>query len=167
MLDTNVFNDVLDGKVDIAFVMGKRVVATHIQYDEIGKTRNDDRRAALLKIFEVISAHQSPTSSSVAGISVAGAACASSGSVVPTESAVFGVSRWGASNWVGNSDVFSEMRNELNLLNNNKRNNTEDVLIAETVLKNKWVLVTSDKDLTLVAQNHGCLCSTPTACFSP
>jgi len=47
LLDTNVFNDVLDGKISLSKLAGRRVFATHIQHDELNNTPNQQRRAAL------------------------------------------------------------------------------------------------------------------------
>ncbi len=58
MLDTNVFNHLLDGKVDITCLKGRRLIATHIQRDEISNTENEVRRADLLSIFEFLTEEQ-------------------------------------------------------------------------------------------------------------
>ena len=158
MLDTNVFNHVLDGKIDIASFEGRRMIATHIQRDEISNTKNDTRREALLSVFEFLTENLTPTTSAVAGISVAGACCAGSDSVVPTESAVWGVSRWGQAKWGTSDDIFEGMRRELNALNKGKMNNAQDILIAETSIRNGWVLITSDIDLFAVVTKYGGAC---------
>jgi len=158
MLDTNVFNDVLDGTIDIAGLKGKRLIATHIQRDEINNTKDEVRRAALVSVFEFLAGEQTPTSSAVAGISVAGGACASSNGVVPTESAVWDVSRWDGAKWGAADDIFEGMRRELDALNKAKRNNAHDILIAETSLRNGWVLITADRDLFAVVTKCGGAC---------
>jgi predicted nucleic acid-binding protein len=154
MLDTNVFNHILDKKVDLALLKGKRLVATHIQRDELIKTSNDVRRKELLSIFmEYILATNSATNASAADT-----ARADSGSLVPTESAVWDISHWGKAKW-GAADNFNKMRQDLDKLNKNKKNNTQDILIAETCLKNGWVLITSDTDLLGVVTKHGGACT--------
>jgi len=158
MLDTNVFNDVLDGKIDIASLEGRRLIATHIQRDEISNTKNETRREALLSVFEFITESLAPTTSAVAGISVADGCCASSDGIVPTESAVWDVSRWGQAKWGANDDIFEGMRRELNALNKEKMNNNQDILIAETSIRNGWLLITSDKDLFAVVTKYGGAC---------
>jgi len=45
---------------------------------------------------------------------------------------------------------------ELDAVNNKKKNNHMDCLIAETSIKNDITLVTSDKDLKVVAGNNNC-----------
>jgi hypothetical protein len=130
MLDTNVFNDVLDGRVDANRLKGHKLFVTHIQRDEINMTRDDARREALLASFAELSTDMSPTSSAVAGVSVAGAACpAASRSVVPTESGVWGVSEWGQAKWRSEPTQFEALRQELDGRNNGKPNNVQDVLI--------------------------------------
>jgi predicted nucleic acid-binding protein len=159
MLDTNVFNHVLEGKIDAATLKGKELVATHVQRDELLKTKDDDRRRALLAVFSDLTPEHAATSTMVAGISVAGGAAASRGGVVPTESAAWGVSRFGQAKWGHQDDIFAGMRGELDAFNKRKGNNTHDILIAETALRNGWVLVTSDADLFAVVTKYGGACA--------
>ena len=158
MLDTNVFNHVLDGQLDIASLKGIRLIATHIQRDEIANTKDAVRREALLSMFEFLVGDDAPTSSAVAGVSVAGGACASSNGVAPTESAVWDLSRWGQAKWGANDDIFAGMRRDLDALNKRKKNNVQDILIAETSLRNGWVLITADADLFAIVTKHGGAC---------
>lgn len=159
LLDTNVFNHLLDGTIDIEKLKGKRLLATHVQRDELSNTKDQARREALLSVFEILTTEQAPTASAVAGISVADGAAASSSGLVPTASAVWGVSRWGEAKWGADDDVFTGMRTELDALNKRKKNNPQDILIAETALRNNWVLVTSDADLFAVVTKYGCACA--------
>jgi hypothetical protein len=115
MLDTNVFNYVLDGKIDVADLQKYQLVATHVQRDELRNTKDDTRRESLLKIFEELTPDMESTTNMVAGISVAGAACAGSNGVIRTESAVWGVSRWGGAKWGSNDGVFDAMRGDLRM----------------------------------------------------
>lgn len=159
VLDTNVFNHLLDGTIDIAKLKGKRLLATHVQRDEISNTKDQARREALLAVFELLITEHATTSSAVAGISVADGEVASASSLVPTESAVWDVSRWDEARWGANDDVFTGMRGELDVLNKRKGNNPQDILIAETALRNNWILVTSDADLFAVITKYGGACS--------
>lgn len=159
LLDTNVFNHVLDGTIDVTLLKGKRLLATHVQRDELANTKDTVRRDALLSTFEFVIAEQAPTTAFVVGISVVGGACASASGVVPTESAVWGVSRWGAAKWGREDDIFSAMRKELDALNKRKGNNVQDILIAETAVRNGWVLITSDADLFAVVTKFGGSCA--------
>ncbi len=77
MFDTNVFNRILDGRVDVGSLSGdKQYFVTHIQRNEIENTKNPERRKALLDTFHGVEKSQ-----------------------VPTESAYWGLSEWGAAKW--------------------------------------------------------------------
>ena len=78
--------------------------------------------------------------------------------VVPTASAVWGVSRWGQANWGADDDLYSRLKAELNKLNQNRPNNTHDALIAETSIKGEYVLVTDDRNLATVTKMYGGKC---------
>jgi predicted nucleic acid-binding protein len=134
LLDTNVFNDVLDGKIEHAVLRGKRLVVTHVQRDEINRTPEEARRKDLLSIFGLASRE-------------------------PTESLVWGVSAWGEAKWGVDDGRFNGMRQELDKRNKNKKNNPQDILIAETALRNGWVLVTADVDLFGVVTKWGGACA--------
>lgn len=159
VLDTNVFNHVLDETIDIAMLKGKRLLATHVQRDEISNTNDQTRREKLMAVFELLTTEQSAKPSAVAGILVADGEVASGTGLVPTESAAWDVSRWDEARWGANDDIFKKMLGELNKLNNRKGNNPQDILIAETALRNNWILVTSDADLFAVITKYGGACS--------
>ncbi|WP_184132061.1 type II toxin-antitoxin system VapC family toxin [Paraburkholderia atlantica] len=164
MPDTNVFSDVLDGRVGIERLRTHRLYATHIQRDEIGKTRDEARREALLAIFNELMADMTPTSSAVAGVSVANAACAGE-SVVPTEAAVWDVSKWGYAKWGNGGSEFDRLRRALDERNKGTRNNVQDVLIAQTALRNGMSLLTRDADLMSAAKEFGVPCEDATVVF--
>jgi hypothetical protein len=90
MLDTNVFNDVVDGKIEPANLNGRRLIATHVQRDELNNTTDQKRRELLLAVFEFVSADQL--------------------GLVPTESALWGVSKWDAAKWGADDGIFGAMR---------------------------------------------------------
>jgi hypothetical protein len=74
ILDTNIFNRALDGDINLgALKSNVELFATHIELAELQKTRNPMRRAALLEVFRAAGPKQ-----------------------IPTESAVWDVSRWDA-----------------------------------------------------------------------
>ena len=54
MLDTYVFNHVLDGKISFASLVGRRLVVIRVQAAELRATRNTLRRKRLLAVFEVV-----------------------------------------------------------------------------------------------------------------
>jgi len=139
MLDTNVFNDVVDGKIDIATLNGRRLIATHIQRDELNNTTDQKRRELLLAVFEFMSEDQL--------------------GLVPTESALWGVSKWDAAKWGADDGIVGAMRADLDARNKGKPNNAQDILIAETSLRNGWVLITADKDLFAAITKYGGACA--------
>jgi hypothetical protein len=56
MFDTNIFNRILDGAVEISRFRGKtHFYATHVQLDELKATSNAQRRQELLAVFEEVS----------------------------------------------------------------------------------------------------------------
>ncbi len=133
MFDTNVFNRVLDGKIDVTTLPSNEpYFVTHIQRNEIENTKNPERREALLSTFHGIDHSQ-----------------------VPTESAYWGVSEWDSAKWSADDGVIEEIIERLNQKNNNKKNNGLDALIAETTIKNKHTLITDDRDLMEVVKEMG------------
>jgi hypothetical protein len=54
MLDTTLFNDVLDGKVLVTPSASQRLLVTGIQASELRATKNGIRRADLLATFEEV-----------------------------------------------------------------------------------------------------------------
>jgi hypothetical protein len=72
MLDTNVFNAVLDGRVFLASSVGRILLVTGIQRDELGATAKPGRRAALLAVYKEIRPTSLPASSFAFDIEGAG-----------------------------------------------------------------------------------------------
>jgi hypothetical protein len=72
MLDTSAFNRVLDGKTLPASFTGCPLLVTGIQAGELRATRNPERRAALLAVYEEIHPARLPASSFAFGIEGAG-----------------------------------------------------------------------------------------------
>jgi len=54
MLDTNVFNHVLDGSMAAAEFAGRAMFVTGIQADELKATKDPGRQKALLAVFDQI-----------------------------------------------------------------------------------------------------------------
>ncbi len=133
MFDTNAFNDILDGKIDLASLpTDARYVVTHVQLDELNATKDERRKELLLNVFELVGADS-----------------------LPTESMVWGVSRWGLSKWSSDDGVFEMIRGYLDSRNKGKANNLQDALIGETAYKNGFVFVTRDNDLYQVLHELG------------
>ena len=77
-----------------------------------------------------------PTVSWVLGTSQLGKLGLSGDRVVPTQSAVFGVSIWDQAQYTADDNLYDPLKAALDVLNNNKKNNVQDALIAETAIKN-------------------------------
>ena len=131
MVDTNVINWVVDGKIDRAALPGDvQFVATHIQIDEINRTSDEDRRARLFLVL----------TSTIRKL-------------LPTESAVMDISRF---DWckMGDGVIYASIKNELDAKNGGRRNNIHDALISEAAIVNGFTLLTADLDLAEAAKNH-------------
>jgi len=140
MFDTNIFNHILDGGIEISEIAGKaRFWVTHIQLDEIQKTSNPERQEQLLQVFQTIMEKKAPDEVKL-----------SSDSIILTESAVYGVSKYGQAKYTSENNLYEPIRAKLDHLNKGKKNNIHDALISETAIKNKLALVTHDKDLATV-----------------
>ena len=159
MFDTNVFNRILDGVISTQALEGRVVAyATHIQRDELRNTRNQKRRAELEKVFVDVVAASVPTESFVIDASRLDEARLSGDRVVPTESAVYGVSRYRSAQYGIEDNLYATLKADLDGVNGQKPNNVQDALIAETSVKRGHVLVTDDADLALVTKRYGGRC---------
>lgn len=119
MFDTTVFNDIHSKKIDIRrFPKQFNYFITHVQFDELNKTPDKERKRKLLGIFKNIDKTK-----------------------LPTESGVWGVSRWGEFKWGSERDKTLEQLRKDNL------RHTEDALIGETAIKQGLILVTDDEKL--------------------
>jgi rRNA-processing protein FCF1 len=135
MFDTNIFNHVLDGGVDVAPFVGKaHFLITHVQVDELSKTSDPCRKTSLLAVFESVPQK-----------------------TVPTKTFVLGTSKLDRAE-VGEGTLYAKMKSELDQLNKSKPNNVKDALVAETAVKNEFTLVTDDVDLSQVTKHNGGFC---------
>ncbi len=140
VLDTNIFNRMVDGKFSLeSLPAGCELVACHIQIDEINKTSDEDRRARLFLVL----AKQRIT-------------------IASTETFVLDVSRLDNAK-LGNGVRYNEIKTALDQLNSMKKNNANDALIGELALANGHVLVTTDRDLAIVMRALGCEVFSPAA----
>jgi predicted nucleic acid-binding protein len=137
MLDTNVFNAVLNGELLKTSCMGRRLLVTGIQADELRATKEITRRANLLAIFEEINPTLLPASSFALDIEGAGLDQAY---------------------WNDGSGNFERMLARLKQLDSkNKKNPNQlrDILIAETAIQNVAILVSGDANLRRVVSEFG------------
>ena len=138
MLDTNVFNAVLDGKLLPTFP--GRVLVTAVQLGELNATRIPERKAALLDTFEEVNPKSLKASSFAFDIEGAG---------------------FDQAYWNDGTGRFEKMLERLRQLDKEKNkkddpaNQTRDILIAETALKNDAVLVSNDSNLRQVIVEFG------------
>ena len=111
MFDTNVFNHVLDGMAELSGFVGRaKFYATHIQIDELKNTSNRARRDALIQVFEEITNIRVSTESFALGISSLDEAKLGGEQPVTTESAVWGISKWGRCKWVATDNLYRPIR---------------------------------------------------------
>jgi predicted nucleic acid-binding protein len=132
MLDTVIFNKILDGLLPIEKLPsdGKHV-ATHLQIDELSATKDISRRTQLLSQFEALSPERAVTASFA-----------------------FDISRFDQSK-CGDGVFFKILKDALHTANGGKRNNTHDALIGETSVANGFTLLTCDFDLAEAVRQQG------------
>lgn len=132
MLDTNVFNKLLDGDLVIEKMPSDGTyVATHVQRDELNASKDISRRTALLSKFEELSPKQEITASFC-----------------------FDISRFDHAA-IGDGLLFTTLKNALDAANGGKRNNTHDALIGETSIVNDFTLLTCDFDFAEAVKQQG------------
>jgi len=129
IVDTSIFNMLLNGFLSTSDLPSEgEFVATHIQRDEINRTKNEERRAQLnLKFVTLID------------------------KIDPTESFLLETSRLGEAK-LGDGIIYQKVLRELDILNNGKVNNSNDALIAEVAAFNGYTLLTADYHLRKAAE---------------
>jgi predicted nucleic acid-binding protein len=139
MLDTNVFNRLADEQVSLDAFRGLRLVATHVQVDELKATKCPARAAELLRNFETLVQEMRNTAS-----------------------AFWDVSQWDQSNWSGEDDVVEKMLARLKQLDaetskkhRDPKNPIRDILIADTAIKLKATLISDDENLRRLVHEFG------------
>jgi predicted nucleic acid-binding protein len=136
MLDTNVFNDLLDQKISPSLFVGYDVIATGVQLDELKATRRDERRTSLITVFNDVAPVTTPASSFALDIEGAG---------------------FGQAYWNDQTGRFEDMLASLQASDGKDKgkNQLRDILIAETAIKNGATLVTRDSNLRKVVVEFG------------
>ena len=153
MFDTNIFRHILDNSIDVSILKIKGdCYVTHVQLDELVATRDENLKNKLLKIFHQVVTSEVLTESMVWNVSRWDKGKWSD-DPSPTESFVLGVSRLNQAK-LGNGGIYDQIKDELETLKS-KKNNIQDSLIAETAMKNGYILVTDDKDLMTVVNKIG------------
>jgi predicted nucleic acid-binding protein len=140
MLDTNIFDRVVDGKTPLAAFAERSVFATHVQRDELGAAC-PERARALLEKFEVIDPGK-----------------------LATVSAAWNVSKWGEAGWGDDDRLWEQILGRIKELDQKKakkrkpkrpENQQRDALIAETAIKHGLTLVTDDTALLQAVGEFG------------
>ncbi|MGC1180884.1 MAG: hypothetical protein WA884_18130 [Methyloceanibacter sp.] len=139
MFDTVIFNKFADGELWLRDIGHRRVIATHVQHDELSNTERTDRKNLLLAAFESVA----PES-------------------LPTSSAVWDLSKWDKARWPSPGSIYNKLLAQIQLLDKKAKkkshpgNQERDALIAETAIKERLVLVTNDASLGYAARAFGC-----------
>jgi predicted nucleic acid-binding protein len=132
LLDTNIFNRVLDDKFSLSTLpAGSSFFATKVQLEELRKTPDPIRRAALIKAFNDIAPE---LLSPAFAFDIAGAGL-DEGSF-------------------RQDDRAAKLHADLEKIKS-KFNNWHDALIAEVALLHGYILITTDRTLARVAERHG------------
>lgn len=133
VVDTCIFNWLTDRKIAIdALPSPARFVITHVQMDEINKTKDEERRVRLFLTLTKLNCE-----------------------LVATNTFLWDISRFDLAKW-GNGEIYEKLKGDLDALNGGKRgNNIRDALIAEVAIANGYTLLTADKDLKEVCEAHG------------
>jgi predicted nucleic acid-binding protein len=136
MLDTNVFNAVIDGNISLEVFAGRRLLVIGVQMAELAATKCAARREALLAIAEKIKPTTLLASSFALDIEGAGLDQAF---------------------WNDGTGTFERMLDRLRQLDTKKKqksgdglNQDRDILIAETAIKNHAIMVSNDDNLRKV-----------------
>jgi predicted nucleic acid-binding protein len=136
MLDTTVFNSVLDGKLSMEGIAHLFLLTTGVQRGELRRTPDPVRRADLLAVFDQVDADVTPASSFAFDIEGAG-----------FDEAHFND---GTGNYEEMLDRLRELDRKLRPINQER-----DILIAETAIKNGATLVSNDPRLRQVISEFG------------
>lgn len=133
MLDTNIFDRLAKGQLDICKLPNDgEFYATSVQIQELNKTDDVDLRTILNDKFSELG----PTLDQI-------------------QTTLWGFSGWGQGGWSAVGEYFEKIKSFLDLANKKKRSNTADALIGEVSLVNNHTLITTDKDLAAAVEVHG------------
>jgi predicted nucleic acid-binding protein len=137
MLDTSVFNKLIDQKISPSPFAGRRVLSTGIQVGELRATLNEKRKTTLLDVFTEVAPVPTFASSFAFGVEGAG---------------------FGQALWNDGTEQVEKMLARLETLDGKKRKNvnqTKDVLIAETAIKNGVILISDNCNLRQLMSEFG------------
>lgn len=137
LLDTNVFNHLIDGAIPENTLYGKRLAATSIQLEELKATPDQDRKEALIRKFaEIVEVKAIPPFA----FDVKGAG-------------------WDESDWT-DAPEFQQIRGKIEEYDRRRgrtggtRNANPDALIAVAAHKHKFILVTNDAGIKFAVDGY-------------
>ena len=131
VVDTSIINKLVDGKIALSELpIDVEFIASHIQIDELNKTKDSNRRVQLLTLFRELDTE-----------------------VVQTESFYLDTSLLSQAT-MSDAITFQSIKDALDA-KKRKKNNVNDALIAEVAIKHGITLLTTDKNLRLVTESLG------------
>lgn len=160
MFDTSAFNHIVDYGIDVAiFPTTNHYYVTHLQLDELKKTKDIPRRERLLGVFSKVITLKVLTESALWNISKWDEAKWSDEPLTPTESFVLNVSRLNAAK-ISDGTILSSLIRDMDTVtrekkNYNETNNKIDMLMGETCIKNGFIFVTDDNAAMSVIKKYG------------
>ena len=133
MLDTNIFNRVIDGRfARDELPIDAVVIVTHKQVEEVASTPDAYRERRIQLLLALMEWRP----------------------VLAPTAMVWDATRWGHARW-GDGKAYEALKAALDQRNGGKPNNVADALIAETAMEGRHTLVTADDDLAMVAAAQG------------
>lgn len=126
IFDSNVFDEFVNGTININIIEDNdiNVFVTHIQIDELSKCSDIVKKTRLLSVMNEVGSTK-----------------------VPTESFVFGRSKFGSAK-LSSDGLYSNLRGD-------NPNHAGDALIGEVAIKKNLVLITNDKDFKNKVNKYG------------
>ena len=125
MLDTNIFNLIVEDIILLPNIKGFRYYSTEVQYKEILGTKDNNRRDILLRSFIMINPE-----------------------IIDSETALWGEFLWGRRNFGYATNDYTLIKQNLDNLEK-KKNNKQDALIAEVAIKCNFILITNDSNFRI------------------
>ena len=124
LLDTVIFNRLLDRKLEPSVFGDVQLYATHLQGDELNETPDPLRRGSLLSTFKQVAP-----------------------APIATESFILGLSRLDNAKLASSDTLYHSILKEIGEKPKNPNNPRRDALIGETAIRNGLTLITDDQSL--------------------
>lgn len=138
LLDTNIFNHLVEGKIQKTDLpLEFPIFVTTVQYDEIAKCSDIQKRTDLYSWIQILSDH-----------------------TAPLETLVWDVGHLDNAKF-GEGELYQKLLLSLEAKKKRKNNaNIHDALIGEVAIIGRMILVTNDNDLALIVKENGGLVRT-------